>query len=144
MAQKKHLYSHEKFDIFLLLKDLGINFLSGNKMSDSSLYHSKVVYTHKDIFMRNHVNELVNEVKANIENGFASIAIDFNAVENIDIIGFGVLRTVQKISITNNVHIKLLNVKDNVKKVLENSCLILDIQGGEEENSIHEEIALIA
>ena len=94
--------------------------------------------------MRNHVNELVNEVKKNIENGFLSLAIDFKDVENIDIIGFGVLRTVQKISITNNVHIKLLNVKDNVKKILENSCLILDIQGGEEESLIHEEIALIA
>ena len=112
-------------------------------MSDSSFYHSKTIKTHKDIFMRNHVNELVNEVKKDIENGFSSLAIDFKDVENIDIIGFGVLRTVQKISITNNVHIKLFNVQDNVKKILENSCLILDIQG-EEENFIHEEIALIA
>ena len=113
-------------------------------MGESSLYHSRIINAHRDIFMRNHVNELVNEVKKNIENGITSLAIDFSEVENIDIIGFGVLRTVQKISITNNVHIKLLNVKRNVRKILENSCLILDIQGGEEENSIHEEIALIA
>lgn len=113
-------------------------------MGESSLYHSRIINAHRDIFMRNHVNELVNEVKKNIENGITSLAIDFSEVENIDIIGFGVLRTVQKISITNNVHIKLLNVQDNVKKILENSCLILDIQTREEENSIHEEIALIA
>ena len=113
-------------------------------MSESSLYHSKVINLHKDIFMRNHVNELVNEVKKNIENGVVSLALDFEEVENIDIIGFGVLRTVQKISITNSVHIKLFNVKDNVKKILENSCLILDINGGEEGNILHEEIALIA
>ena len=95
--------------------------------------------------MRSHVNELVNEVKENIENGIVSISIDFSEVENIDIIGFGILRTVQKISITNNVHIKLINVRDNVQKILENSCLILDIcSKGEEESSIHEEIALIA
>ncbi len=114
-------------------------------MSDNSLPHSKIIDVHKDIFMRSHVNELVNEVKKNIENGAISIAIDFREIENIDIIGFGVLRTVQKISITNNIHIKLINVKENVKKILENSCLILDISNvGEEGNSIHEEIALIA
>ena len=95
--------------------------------------------------MRSHVNELVNEVKNDIENGITNIEMDFEEVENIDIIGFGVLRTVQKISITNNVHIKLFNVRNNVQKNLENSCLILDIHTmGEEENSIHEEIALIA
>ena len=113
-------------------------------MSESSLSHSKIIDVHKDIFMRSHVNELVNEVKKNIENGILSLALDFGEVENIDIIGFGVLRTVQKISITNSVHIKLFNVKDNVKKILENSCLILDIDGGEEGDTIHEEIALIA
>ena len=94
--------------------------------------------------MRSHINELVNEVKRLIENGANSILINFQEVENIDIIGFGVLRTVQKISITNNVNIKLSNVKDNVKKILENSCLILDIENREEESLIHEEIALIA
>lgn len=114
-------------------------------MSDSSKYHSKTIQPHKDIFMRNHVNELVTEVKSNIENGITSVAIDFANIDNIDIIGFGVLRTVQKISITNNVHIKLFNVKENVQKILENSCLILDIlTKGEEESFIHEEIALIA
>ena len=114
-------------------------------MNESGLCHSKTIMLHKDIFMRSHVNELVNEVKRNIENGVSSIAIDFSEVENIDIIGFGILRTVQKISITNNVHIKLFNVKDNVLKILENSCLILDIHTKrEEESSIHEEIALIA
>lgn len=109
-------------------------------------HNAKTIALHKDIFMRSHVNELVNEVKSAIENGVASIAIDFFEVENIDIIGFGILRTVQKISITNNVHIKLFNVKDNVQKILENSCLILDIHTmrEEEESSIHEEIALIA
>ena len=114
-------------------------------MNSLNIYHSTTIRPHKDIFMRSHVNELVNEVKKNIENGITSIIIDFSEVENIDIIGFGILRTVQKISITNNVHIKLVNVKDNVQKVLENSCLILDIRAkGEEESSIHEEIALIA
>ena len=115
-------------------------------MNSLKTQHSATIKPHKDIFMRSHVNELVNEVKSNIENGILSIAIDFSEVENIDIIGFGILRTVQKISITNNVHIKLFNVKDNVQKILENSCLILDIirSEGEEESSIHEEIALIA
>lgn len=114
-------------------------------MNDFSQYHSKTIRPHKDIFMRNHVNELVNEVKNDIENGVLSVTIDFSEIENIDIIGFGILRTVQKISITNNVHIKLVNVKDNVQKILENSCLILDIQNKREEESlIHEEIALIA
>ena len=51
-------------------------------MSESSLYHSKVINLHKDIFMRNHVNELVNEVKKNIENGVVSLALDFEEVEN--------------------------------------------------------------
>jgi len=114
-------------------------------MSDISLHQSKKISLHKDIFMRNHVNELVNEVKSHIENGISALSIDFNEIENIDIIGFGILRTVQKISITNNVHIKLFNVQDNVKKILENSCLILDIHNaGEEKDLIHEEIALIA
>ena len=114
-------------------------------MSDISLHQSKKISLHKDIFMRNHVNELVNEVKSHIENGTSSIAIDFSEVESIDIIGFGILRTVQKMSITNNVHIKLFNVQDNVRKILENSCLILDIHNtGEEKIFIHEEIALIA
>ena len=113
-------------------------------MITESLCHYELVNLHKDIFMRNHINELVNEVKKLIENGASSILINFQEVENIDIIGFGVLRTVQKMSITNNVHIKLSNVKDNVKKILENSCLILDIENREEENLIHEEIALIA
>jgi len=114
-------------------------------MSDICLCQSNKISLHKDIFMRNHVNELVNEVKALIENGCTTLDIDFKEIENIDIIGFGILRTVQKISITNNVEIKLFNVKENVQKVLKNSCLILDIHnGGEEENSIHEEIALIA
>lgn len=114
-------------------------------MNDSSLYKSHIIFAHRDIFLRNHVNELVNEVKEIIEKGITSIAIDFNEINNIDIIGFGVLRTVQKISITNNVKIKLLNVQENVQKILENSCLILDIQTRREEESlIHEEIALIA
>ena len=95
--------------------------------------------------MREHINELVNAVKNLIENGATSIAINFKEVENIDIIGFGILSTVQKISITNSVHIKLFNVQPNVDKILAGTCLILDIvREGEEENSIHEEIALIA
>ncbi|MCR4880873.1 MAG: STAS domain-containing protein [bacterium] len=115
-------------------------------MNNLNRNHSTTIKPHKDIFMRSHVNELVNEVKHNVENGVTSVSIDFSEIENIDIIGFGILRTVQKISITNNVHIKLFNVKDNVQKILENSCLILDIihNEGEEESSIHEEIALIA
>jgi len=114
-------------------------------MNNYSIHNSKVVQPHKDIFMRSHVNELVNEVKSNIENGTECILIDFSNIENIDIIGFGILRMVQKISITNNVEIKLFNVKPNVHKVIENSCLILDIHnGGEEKSLIHEEIALIA
>ena len=115
-------------------------------MNDLNKHHSATIKPHKDIFMRAHVNELVNEVKHNIENGVMSIAIDFSEIENIDIIGFGILRTVQKISISNNVHIKLLNVQDNVRKIIGSSCLILDIirEEREEESSIHEEIALIA
>ena len=114
-------------------------------MDDSSLYKSHIIFAHKDIFMRNHVNELVNSVKECIENGFSTISIDFSEINSIDIIGFGVLRTVQKISITNNVHIKLINVQKNVEKILDTSCLILDIQTRREEESlIHEEIALIA
>ena len=115
-------------------------------MNDLKNYHSTTIKPHKDIFMRSHVNELVNEVKHNIENGAMSIAIDFSEIENIDIIGFGILRTVQKISISNNVHVKLFSVKDNVKKIIGNSCLILDIADEEREieSSIHEEIALIA
>ena len=131
--------------IFYLLNDFW-----GNKnrgvMSNSSLYKSEIITLHKDIFMREHINELVNAVKNLIENGATSIAINFKEVENIDIKGFGILSAVQKISITNNVHIKLFNVQPNVDKILAGTCLILDIvrEGEEEENSIHEEIALIA
>ena len=114
-------------------------------MSNSSLYQSEIITLSKDIFMREHINDLVNAVKNLIENGATSIAIDFKEVENIDIRGFGILRTVQKISITNNVHVKLFNVKPNVNKILAGTCLILDIEKeGEEESLIHEEIALIA
>ena len=49
-------------------------------MGESSLYHSRIINAHRDIFMRNHVNELVNEVKKNIENGITSLAIDFAEV----------------------------------------------------------------
>ena len=142
---KKYLSLENIFDIFLISTNKFSWTYTGNKMNDSSLYKSHKITLHKDIFMRNHVNELVNAVKEDIENGYTSIAIDFNEVANIDIIGFGILRTVQKISITNNVNIKLINVQDNVKKILENSWLILDIQTRREEESfIHEEIALIA
>ena len=95
--------------------------------------------------MREHINEFENAVKSHIADGATTLNIDFSEIENIDIIGFGVLTKVQKISITNNVDIRLFNVKDNVKQILKTSCLILDIYDGEEEeNSIHEEIALIA
>ena len=114
-------------------------------MSDTCLYQSKTISLHKDIFMRSHVNELVNEVKSLIETGVSSINLDFKEVENIDIVGFGILSMVQRISITNSVSIKLFNVQDNVKKILGSTCLILDINDeGEEKSFIHEEIALIA
>jgi len=114
-------------------------------MNGTSTCTSQDIKAHKDIFSRSHINELVNKVKSAIENGLNEIVIDFEEIENIDIVGFGVLRTVQKISLTNSVHISLKNVRDNVKQIIKNSCLILDISnGGEEENLIHEEIALIA
>lgn len=114
-------------------------------MSDICLYQTKKISLHKDIFMREHINEFENAVKSHIADGATALNIDFSEIENIDIIGFGVLTKVQKISITNNVDIRLFNVQDNVKKILKTSCLILDIYDGEEEeNSIHEEIALIA
>ncbi len=114
-------------------------------MSDTCLCQTKTVTLHKDIFMRSHVNELVNEVKNLIEKGVSSLDIDFKEVETIDIVGFGILSTVQKISLTNNVSIKLFNVRENVRKILKNTCLILDIEDeGEEKSFIHEEIALIA
>ena len=114
-------------------------------MSDISLCQSRKISLHKDIFMREHIKELENAVKSHIEDGATSLDLDFNEIENIDIIGFGILTKVQKISITNNVDIRLFNVRDNVRKILKSSCLILDILNGEEEeNLIHEEIALIA
>ncbi len=104
-----------------------------------------IIVLRSDIFSRNHIDDLKNEVKKAIEEGVSELALDFSNVETIDLIGFGVLRTVQKIAISNNVKMSLFGLNENVKKILlERTCLILDILDEEEESPFDNGVALIA
>lgn len=114
------------------------------QQSSRMMSQNYTIKLHKDIFSRKHVNELVNEIKRAIENNILNIYIDFSEVQSIDIIGFGVLRTIQKIAIINNAKIILFDLKENVKKIMQSSCLILDILDEEEENRLNDGGALIA
>ena len=70
------MYNENKFDNILFVDNILCRIFSfGTRglMSDISLHQSKKISLHKDIFMRNHVNELVNEVKSHIENGISEI-----------------------------------------------------------------------
>ena len=114
-------------------------------MKQGENHQYSVITLRSDIFSRNHIDDLKNTVKKAIEDGVTELALDFSNVETIDLIGFGVLRTVQKIAISNNVKMSLFGLNENVKKILlERTCLILDILDEEEESPFDNGVALIA
>ena len=104
-----------------------------------------IITLRSDIFSRSHINDLENMVKKAIEDGATELFLDFSNVENINIVGFGVLITVQKIAISNNVKMSLFGLSETVKKTLdERTCLMLDILDEEEEGTVDNSAALIA
>ena len=101
-------------------------------VSENRNHH--IVKLSKDVFTRNHINDLKNVVNDLISRNIYNIFLDFSSVENIDQIGFGVLLTIQQIAVRHQIDIKLFGLNQNIKYIIEKAfnSAVFDIFDREE------------